>query len=167
MGFGSSASGDPPRPRYAYSLGVPSVHTEECPPSARQTPGLHPELPAQDGEGLAHAGSSLAPRGPLAGAAMSARSERSARARGGNTATNSAVVLTGRNQLLRNPASASLIRRRLVHRLNEVIAELLRHVTQDIIEDLVVVEDLECLHEFMLRILVQDLLHNHLQELVE
>ena len=98
---------------------------------------------------------------------MIAHSERSARARGGNTATNSAVVLTGRNQLLRNPASASLIRRRLVHRLNEVIAELLRHVTQDIIEDLVVVEDLECLHEFMLRILVQDLLRNHLQELVE
>ena len=98
---------------------------------------------------------------------MSARSRKSARARGGNTATNSAVVLTGRNQLLRNPASASLIRRRLVHRLNEVIAELLRNVTQDIIEDLVVVEDLECLHEFMLRILVQDLLHNHLQELVE
>ena len=98
---------------------------------------------------------------------MSARSERSARARGGNTATNSAVDLTGRNQLLRDPASASLIRRRLVHRPNEVIAELLRHVTQDIMEDLVVVEDLECLHEFMLRILVQDLLHNHLQELVE
>ena len=59
---------------------------------------------------------------------MSARSERSARARGGNTATNSAVVLTGRNQLLRNPASALLIRRRLVHRLNEVIAELLRQL---------------------------------------
>ena len=101
---------------------------------------------------------------------MSARSERSARARGGNTATNSAVVLTGRNQLLRNPASASLIRRRLVHRLNEVIAELLRHVPQDIVEDLarlIVVEELECLHEFMLRIIVQDLLRNHLQELVE
>ena len=59
---------------------------------------------------------------------MSAHSERSARARGGNTATNSAVVLTGRNQLLRNPASALLIRRRLVHRLNEVIAELLRQL---------------------------------------
>ena len=94
---------------------------------------------------------------------MSARSERSARARGGNTATNSAVVLTGRNQLLRNPASALLIRRRLVHRLNEVIAELLRHVPQYLIADLarlVVVEELECVQEFILRILVPDLLRS-------
>ena len=61
---------------------------------------------------------------------------------------------------------ARFIRRRFVHHLNEGVVELFRPVLRDVVEDLVrLVEELECFHEFMLRILIQDLLRNHRQEL--